>query len=64
MASGAVAFSHEGLEERARRAERRVMLANLGENLLRTQPASSLATGWAVRGWLESASHRQVIEVF
>jgi uncharacterized protein YkwD len=62
MAAGEVAFGHSGFEDRAHRATRHLVLADLGENLLATQLSSNSVAWRAVGGWLKSATHRQVIE--
>ncbi len=61
-ARGERAFSHDGLDTRARRVGERLSFLDMGENLYSRQPASPLSGWYAVTGWLESPPHLALIE--
>lgn len=61
-ARGERSFSHDGLDDRARRVGERVSFLEMGENLYSRQPPSALSGWYAVTGWLESPAHLALIE--
>lgn len=61
MASGAVAFSHDGFSSRVQAISKVIPYSGSAENVAYNQGYSDPATQ-AVKGWLNSTGHRQNIE--
>lgn len=61
MASGKVAFSHDGFEGRAKAIAKSLPYRSVAENVAYNQGYSNPG-GQAVQGWIESPGHRENME--